>query len=346
MIKVAESPDMNRDYAVAGDGAVDLALMGRVVVDGLSTDEAAEAIERALEAKFFKKATVSVEISQAVEGNILVLGAVERPGTISFSGDKIMTVLEALVQSGGMNKSAAGHEVRVLRWKAGGGMDRQVLTVDVQGMMDSLDFSKDQYLRPRDIIFVPSLGGGAAGQSEFLAMGQVGSPGFHPCSEGLDVIRAVGQIGGINQGAKMDGARLLRPQTNGSFKIIPLDLARLFGAADVSANVPILPGDIFFVPSSDQSAGGKIYLMGQVAKQGFMPIALDAETTLARVLLGSGVTKFANTSKVKILRKAPDGTRQSLVVDVQTILDSGDFEKDVPLRDEDVIVVPEKMFGL
>ena len=346
MIKIAESPDMNREYAVAGDGAVDFSIMGRVVVEGLSTDEAADKIEASLEERYFKKATVSVEISQSVEGNILILGAVARPGVIAFSGEQIMTVLEALVQSGGMSASAAGHEVRVLRWKSGGGMDRQVLTVDVQGMLDTLDFSKDQYLRPRDIIFVPSLGGGASGQSEFLAMGQVGSPGFHPCAEGLDVIRAVGLIGGISQGAKMDGARLLRPQPNGTFKIIPLDLARLFGAADIAMNMPVLPGDIFFVPSNEQSAGGKVYLMGEVSKKGFLPISMDTENTLARVLLGSGLTKFANASKVKILRKAPDGSRQSMVVDVQAILDSGDFEKDVPLRDEDVITVPEKLFGL
>ena len=126
-----------------------------------------------------------------------------------------------------------------------------------------------------------------------------------------------------------------------------MDLARLFGAADVSMNVPILPGDIFFVPTSSQTTGGKIYLMGQVAKSGFVPISLDRDNTLARMIfVNGGATKFGNLGKVKILRKAPDGSRQTLVVDVEAILDSGDFDKDVPLRDEDVVIVPEKVFGL
>jgi hypothetical protein len=45
---------------------------------------------------------------------------------------------------------------------------------------------------------------------------------------------------------------------------------------------------------------------------------------------------------VKVLRTAPDGTKQTLIVDPGSILKSGDFDRDVPLRDGDVVIVPER----
>jgi hypothetical protein len=51
-------------------------------------------------------------------------------------------------------------------------MERQSIEVNVQAMLDTMDFSKDQYLRPRDIIVVPSRGE-EEGRNEFLALGEV-----------------------------------------------------------------------------------------------------------------------------------------------------------------------------
>ena len=65
-----------------------------------------------------------------------------------------------------------------------------------------------------------------------------------------------------------------------------------------------------------------------------------------RVLLRlGGLGRFANESKVKILRTAPDGSKQTLIVDVGTILKNGSFDQDVPLVNGDVIIVPEKLLS-
>jgi protein involved in polysaccharide export with SLBB domain len=344
-ISVLEAPELDRLYPVAGDGTVDMGWIGVVNVETLTAGEAAERIEERLENSYFKKATVGVEVAQFVEGSLLILGAVQSPGVIPFKGDEIMTLVEVIGMCGGLSSIAAGNNVKILRWKPGGGMEREVISVDVKHMLETLDFRGDQFMRPRDIVMVPAMGAGEGG-GEFLALGQVGRPGFHPYSAGLDLIRAVARVGGISGAASMDTARLLRPKQGGGYKVIPLDLARLFGSADVSLNIEILPGDILFVPSAEQSGGGRVYLLGQTAKQGEVGIRLDRDTTLARLLLANGgVTKFGNASKVKILRTAPDGTKQTLNVDVKRILDTGSFEDDIPLRNEDVIIVPESIFG-
>ena len=345
-ISVAEQPDLNRVYPVAGDGTIDFGFIGRITIAEKSGGEAAHEIKRLLEETYFKEATVTVDIAEFVEGAILIIGAVQSTGSIPFSGGEILTVMEAISLKGGLTREAAGNQVKILRWKSGAGMAREIITVDVQSMYEDLDFTKDQYLRPRDIVFVPSLGAADSVRSEFLALGEVGTPGFHPYSEGLDVIRAVMRAGGVGKGAKWSSARILRPNKTGQYTIIPIDLSRLFGAADMNMNLPVLAGDILFVPSTEQANRGQAYLLGEVARQGALPLSLDEDMTLAKAILGSGgFAQFANDSKVKILRKAPDGSKQTLVIDVGRILKTGAFEDDVPLENGDVIIVPEKMLG-
>lgn len=344
-VTVDEQPDLDHVYAVAGDGTIDFPMIGRVRIAELTTIEAAEVIESLLEKSFFKEATVNIEVAEFVEGAILVMGAVGNPGSIPFKGDQILTLVEAISMCGGLTADAAGTEVRILRWRPGGGMERQILTVDVQSMMEDLDFSQDQFLRPRDIVLVPTLGE-MGGRQEFLALGEVHSPGFHPHSEGMDVLRAVSRIGGVTREAQLDAVRVLRGDGKGSYSPIPVDLSRLLGAADMSMNVPILPGDIIFVPSAQHATRGQVFLLGEVARRGAVSLPLNQEVTLARTILGSGgFTQFANESKVRVLRNAPDGSKQTLVVNVGKILKTGSFEEDIPLENGDVIIVPERVLG-
>lgn len=245
----------------------------------------------------------------------------------------------------GLTDNADGTSVKILRWSLDGGMERQVMTVDVQSMFEDLEFGNDQFLRPRDIVLVPTLGAGE-GRREFLALGEVRNPGFHPYSEDMDIIRAITRVGGVTRPAQLDAVRLLRSDGQGEYTPIPIDLTRLLGAADMSMNVPIMPGDILFVPSTDQATGGQVYLLGAVARKGAISLPLNREITLARTILNTGgFAEFANDNKVKILRTAPDGTKQTLIVDVGRILKTGAFEDDVRLQNGDVIIVPERILG-
>ena len=346
-ISVREQPDMSKVYAVAGDGSIDFGFAGRVVIAELTSDEAARKLESVLEEKYFKEAHVAISIANFVEGDVLVTGAVRTPGNLAFRGDSILTLMEAISRSGGLAENAAGDRVRILRWVPGGSMERQSIEVDVQGMLDTMDFSKDQYLRPRDIIVVPSRGE-EEGRNEYLALGEVNEPGFHPYTEGLDVIKAVTQVGGLGEFADWSGARILRPKPSGEYAIVPLDVSRLFSAADMSMNLPLQKGDIFFVPSVRNLVRAQVYLLGEVNKPGAVALTAGPGATVARLILDQeGLTQFANPSKVQIQRTAPDGSKKTMLVDVGRILKEGTFEEDVPLQDGDVVIVPEKgLLGL
>ena len=346
-IEVAEQPDLNRVYAVAGDGTIDIDLLGRTRIADLTAAEAADLLEGRLEEGFFRQANVSVAVAEFVEGNIMITGAVPNPGSITFSGDQIMTLSEAIISRGGLMRRAAGTEVKIIRWKPGGTMEREIITVDVQSMLEDLDFSGDQYLRPRDLIVVPSLGDGAERANEYLALGEFGSGGFHPWSPNLDMIRAVTRAGGITREGILAAARVLRQdEETGQYSAIPVDLSLLFGAADMSMNIPVRPGDIIFVPSAQQATRGTVYLLGEVANRGAVSLPMNQEATLAKTILAAGgFERFANEGRVRIQRTGPDGTKQTLQVDVGRILKTGAFEDDVPLLDGDVVIVPERLLS-
>ena len=346
-ISVREQPDMNRVYAVAGDGSIDVGFAGRVVIAELTADEAARRLESVLEDRYFKEANVTISVANFVEGDVLLTGAVQSPGSIPFRGDSLLTLMEAITRAGGLREDAAGDRVRILRWTPGGSMERQTVEVNVQKMLTTLDFSDDQYLRPRDMIIVPARGL-EEGRDEFLALGEVGSPGFHPNDQKLDIIKVVTMVGGLGEFADWSGARILRPRASGEYALVPLNLDRLFGAADMTMNLPVQKGDIFFIPSVRNQVRELVYLLGEVNQRGAVALSSGPQATAARVILSQGgMTQFANPSKVQIQRTAPDGSKKTMLVDVGHILKEGSFEEDVPLQDGDVIIVPEKgLLGL
>jgi polysaccharide export outer membrane protein len=345
-VTVDESPDLDGVYAVSGDGTIDFRYIGRVAVDGKTITEAAADIKAILEASYFKTATVRVEISEYVSGSVLILGAVENPGSIPYKGNEFITVLESIIGVGGFTSRAASDKVKIFRWKAGGAMEREVIELNLKKMLEEYDFTKDEYLRPRDIVVVPEMGQGDE-VSEFLALGEFGNTGFHPMSDNMNMIRAVSVAGGVTREAHLESARLLRPAGDGNYTVIPIDFARLFGSADMRMNISVYAGDIIYLPSAAQTSGGKVYFLGEIENPGMFPLPVNGtDATLTRtILMRGGLSKFSNGSSIKIQRKAPDGTQQSLVFDVDAVLKSGNFDKDLPLQDEDVIVVPQKIWG-
>ncbi len=344
-VTVDESPDLDGVYTVAGDGTIDFNYAGRISVEGKTVEDVSAHLKSILESTLFKKATVGVEVSEYYSGTIMLLGEVKSPGTVPYKGNEIVTLLEAIIGAGGMTDRAAADQVKIFRWRSGGTMQREVITVNVKSIMTEYDFSRDQYLRPRDIVVVPGLGQDG-NMSEFLALGEFGSTGFYPVAGDMNMIRAVSLAGGVTKEAHMEGGRVLRPGPDGNYSVIPVDFSRLFGAADMKMNIQVFPGDILFVPSATQGSAGKVYFLGEVDRPGMYPLAVGGSATLARTILqAGGLGKFANGAAIKIQRKAADGSTQTLICDVDKILKTGNFDLDIPLQDEDVIMVPGKIFS-
>jgi polysaccharide biosynthesis/export protein len=99
-------------------------------------------------------------------GIIYVLGAVQRPGGYTISGDRSqLTTLKVLSLAGGLNRTARGQRAVIVR-KDGTGKQTEV-AVDLKKVMRFQE--EDIQLRPSDILYVPN----SAGKEAAIKVGEL-----------------------------------------------------------------------------------------------------------------------------------------------------------------------------
>ena len=83
-------------------------------------------------------------------------------------------------------------------------------------------------------------------------------------------------------------------------------------------------------------------VFGQVIRQGKYELPLDEDVTISQAILrAGGFAQFANTKKVKLVRDTPSGNK-TILVNCDDIMRRGALEKDVYIRNGDVVIVIEK----
>jgi protein involved in polysaccharide export with SLBB domain len=103
---------------------------------------------------------------------------------------------------------------------------------------------------------------------------------------------------------------------------------------------------IVALDAASQKSPGRVYVSGFVVSPGPQEMPPDEVYTLSRAITrAGGVAQFGNDRRVKIVRKAADGTTQTQEVDVGEIINKGRIDKDPVLLPEDMIVVPRKLIN-
>jgi len=91
---------------------------------------------------------------------------------------------------------------------------------------------------------------------------------------------------------------------------------------------------------------GIIYILGAVGRPGPMRLpAVEAFTVTKAIIAAGGFSLFANGGSVKIVRYCEDGRKYETFINVAGIMKNGEFEKDIPLRANDWVIVPQKAFS-
>jgi protein involved in polysaccharide export with SLBB domain len=90
---------------------------------------------------------------------------------------------------------------------------------------------------------------------------------------------------------------------------------------------------------------GRVYLTGEVARQGPLELPGDERLTVSRAIIqAGGFGDFANKRKVKLVRKT--GTTQQIeIIDVAEIINKGRLDLDRVLQPGDVILVPARLIN-
>ncbi|MEL6108665.1 MAG: polysaccharide biosynthesis/export family protein [Planctomycetota bacterium] len=100
------------DQEVMADGSLDLGEFGRVVVAGLTLEQAEDLIQRALLENEVQEPRVNVRLLHGIQ-KFYVIGEVNSPGAYPLTGHE--TVLDAIMEAGGLTARASGCDLLLAR---------------------------------------------------------------------------------------------------------------------------------------------------------------------------------------------------------------------------------------
>jgi polysaccharide biosynthesis/export protein len=162
-------------------------------------------------------------------------------------------------------------------------------------------------------------------------VGSVVRPGQIQLTQELTVLQALSAVGGPTPTADLEGAFLMRGQTR-----IPVNMLAVMQRGDTSQNVRLQPGDTVVVPTADA-----VFVQGEVKTPG--PVKFTKGMTVVQAIASAGgFTPLASGRRVSVVR-GDAAKKEVLRVNVNDIMSDPDA-KDIVLRPNDVITVPQRLF--
>ncbi len=152
-VNVWRNPDLSITVPVRPDGKISVPLIGEVVAGGKTPLVVAGEITRRL-AYFIKDPRVSVILtdlrSHEFLSRVRVTGAVRTPRSMNYRQG--MTVLDVVLEAGGLNDFASANSTKLYRRKG----DR-IITIEIHlaDILESGELETNISLRPGDIVTVP-----------------------------------------------------------------------------------------------------------------------------------------------------------------------------------------------
>ena len=131
-------------FLVNKDGEIELSLIGKIKVGGLTTSEARDAVREKAKI-FYKEPVVNLRIANF---DVTVLGEVTRPAVYTFPSEKV-SVLEALASAGDLTIFGKRNTVLLLRKQ-----QDSMLIARYDMNSSSVLQSPYYYLQQRDVIYV------------------------------------------------------------------------------------------------------------------------------------------------------------------------------------------------
>lgn len=318
--------DLSKEYPVDSDGFVAFPLVGRVQAAGLTTKQFANRLTELLEKDFLVNPQVLVSVKNFLSKKVYVMGEVERRGAYYLS--KPTTLLDILSEAGGLSKSASRQLVLVRSHGAqtSGKGGNTILRLNVDKIQAG-DVAENVRLEDEDMILV------SKGHAYFV-LGEVKAGGTFPLDKETSMLEAITLAGGFTSTAAPAGVKLVRRGSDGKEETLAVDLS---GTIPKDRDIKIRDGDTLLVPK-----GNTFFVFGEVRKPG--AYQLEKETTILEgITIAGGFTEKAAPGRTRVIRNTTKG-QQVIHIDMNDVLKRGQREKAIPLRENDVVVVPESFF--
>lgn len=236
-VEVWGRPELSGPRIVGPDGRITVPVIGSVAVQGLTADDAAQAVTRAL-SHAYRDVTATVSIEQYTANRVLVLGRVSNPGVVEF--DTRPTLLEAITKAGSLPVGGIGADKAALtRCAVFRGRDK-VVWIDLKSLLTGRNLALNLRLKRDDVVYLPD-----ASDQLVYVLGEVHKPGAYTLTPDMSVLDAVSTAGGPTWDAAWSKIQLVRPALYLGEQI---DMDVMIDAADASQNYALEEGDIVYVP--------------------------------------------------------------------------------------------------
>lgn len=150
-IVVWRNPELSMTLTVRPDGRISTPLVEDTVAAGRTPSELARDVEKSL-AKFIRDPVVTVVVGGfqgTYSQQIRIVGEAARPQAVPYRQD--MTVLDVMIQAGGLTDFADGNGAVLVRGMEGGKQYR----LRLKDLLKRGDISANAAVKPGDIIIVP-----------------------------------------------------------------------------------------------------------------------------------------------------------------------------------------------
>lgn len=357
------------------DGTLNLPLVGKVNVLGLTLEESAQRLS-ARYGQFLRRPLITVSLSDRRPLQVAIAGEVSRPGSYTVTQDNTQLssrVSQLLETAGGITQAADLANVRISRPQSNGSY--QEMTIDLLALIKDADLSQDMTLRDGDSIFIPtsqvplansaliadaSFSSDGSQPINVAVIGEVYRPGPHTLDgtgssteSPTTITRAIQQAGGIKPQADIRSVQVVRPTRAGSPQVFEANLWDLLETGDIRQDAILQAGDTVFVPTATALTPAEI---SQAASVSFSPdtisvnivgevknpgtVQVPPNTPLSQAILAAGGfnNTRARTGSAELVRIKEDGTvsREAIEVDFSEGLN---LENNPLVRNNDVVIV-------
>lgn len=151
-IFVWRNPDISGSFTVRPDGKITTSLVEDIEASGKTPTELARSVEQIL-ATYIKDPIVTVSVNGFVgplSEQVRVIGQASKPMAVSYQEN--MTLLDLMVQVGGLTQFADGDGAKLVRVEQG---QQVTYNIKIDSLINSGDISVNVDLLPGDIIIIP-----------------------------------------------------------------------------------------------------------------------------------------------------------------------------------------------
>ena len=253
-LEFAGRPDISGKHVIGPDGRITLPMAGDINLNGLTREQAAQAIDTAM-SKYYTNISCIVGVDKYGSNRVLVTGYVEHPGIMYF--DQTPTLLEAITRAGLLQPTGTGHTIddpipdRVAIYRG----NDEAIWVDVKELLSRGSSMADMRLRRNDTVFVPN------DQDRFVSvLGEVNHPGAIQLKHNSTLPSMIAEAGGITEKAGNNPEIMIIDPATGSKRPIRFkELLTPTGALEVT----LKPGEVVYVPRGGMAKTG--YVLQQLS---------------------------------------------------------------------------------